>query len=296
MRDPAPGAAAAVQASEANGAILALVHCYCDPVAFELRIPVERTFLDITRDDGLAIRRKFSARVNPRFVDQRSISTATTLRIPDLLRPDDPETDVAKSSQDHISRWIEFFMKALEIAGAKVVITLNRGQTNQQYVHAVHVCRSEDPRRTKHIAFMFKVVQCELLKISDINAWANSRANSAGIPLDPEAQGMVNIFLRQTHKSRPGDGIILATSIVVFTPSKRDQTRSLCYPVPGIVNTSDLNADVMKWWSEMPDPLTWLTREVDQGIYLSPTFLPSRSNKSFNAWGFPRSDWLPALE
>lgn len=279
LKDPSPGAYMIPRAAQAKGHSLGLIHCYCNPVAYEICVPVEldgrgipRKSLDphFSREDLIKrLSLKYPALLDPR----RKVAYIT----PDKMRHDQPTLDVS-APRKHLEDWTTFYGSAIQAACYKALGLDADLHAGRDRVYAIHTERSNDSRAAQSVAFLFKVVNCEVIQSADVNQWLTQVGESVGVDMS----FMQNVPSPETNRA-PSGATGLAASLTFYTPprdagpSDKPSFHRTRGTVPGLPR---------KWCLDIIDPKAWLTAQVESGLYLCTSLRQEEEDVTYSAWGF----------
>lgn len=282
--DPAPGAPRGVRAAEADGESVLLAHIYCDPIAFELRVPFDDLQAPNSLKETQDNEKMFKNRLDTRSASPHWNLQPQLFHMPDSFRPDNPNINLTTPGQSHLKDWVDFYIEPLRIASFKALELDVHPQHSRRFVHAVHIQQADDYRRKKSVAFLFRVTKCERVLIANIGRWAAQQARSVGATLD-ESQ-TAKLFKGAIQGLQSPGPFTLSPSSILYTPPGASSESPICFPVPA---SFEPTPGPRKWWLDFPDPMTCLTKYTSEGTYLDPSCRVSLENSEFNAWGFLRN-------
>lgn len=170
--DPAPGAHDALLTAISDGNRIATLHCYCEPVAYELLIPIRQD--DTLPDPDESVDRDVQlARLAPLpahwFETFSPLEAACPIDL-DLQRM------MIEAPQNVLRNWIDYYQEVLHGACHTALNAQVDASNDERRLFVVELERRLDRTASIHVAYTFRVASCATVPYSGLRKWLRSRS------------------------------------------------------------------------------------------------------------------------
>jgi hypothetical protein len=271
LPDPLPGASQVAATARSEGKRLIIIHCYCEPVAYELLIPLPEQHklaswtIDRDWETSLLHFGSPSAREYRKF-----------WKYPAHLRAADPRlSDFSPAeARNTLSRWVDFYFGVLMAASSKALNVGTDATGVRAHCFAVEVRREDSRMATIHHAFSYRIVSCEKLLLSEAQSWVDARQ-----------RGVLNVYDNLTNPPPGTPFPAVPLPILVF--ARADQTCREPRWSASSWNGANYTSN-RYWFNRMSSPKAFMDRYVTRGVHLGIGDLRSERAPPFfrDSWGW----------
>jgi hypothetical protein len=273
LPDPAPGAHITLAEAKASARKIMKVICYCEPVAFELEIPLPGRAALMNWPPGPSPAERVAALSDPSFLWSGKV------HCPVQARPVDQSLQ-AVDEDERLKRWISFYFAVLHGAAYTAVHSWSTDSNVvlSDCLFVVQLQRRDNYASLVHVAFSYSVVTCAAISRSQFPLWCESRGHHFGAKEMSQIVTGVGDRLEATPEN-------LSAATLVFVQLDDPSLTPQCMLSP---DTAFGQYSPRAWINHLPPPKDFLDAYVEHGFWLGMypyTREDGPPRHSFNVWG-----------
>lgn len=283
LPDPHLGAGEDVERAKRNGTQLMNIVMYCEPVAFQLFIPIpsQLELQKMTYDNKYA--QSFEDLSSPIVAEMFNAERrASVLSIPLSARPVDPSLSLL-DSKTLLDRWASYYEGPMRAVAYSALGLHSDWTSGSRHTFAIELEQCTDRAASVHACYGFTAISCQKLALSDVADWIRSlHASESSDEVDRIVSSVVGRIDESKQHGVSGHAVAV---VLLYVPPK---------PVHPNTNWLTLGHDFpigsvppQAWCVDIMFEKAFLDEYVDGGHWFDVPSVPL-FQKPFkrNAWGF----------